>query len=96
MLCDRSSSRMATTCATIFALPSEEARISTPRPAATLRSPVTASSRASTIITAHAGTSPISTRERNAAAVSSLSARGSRRIPSLVTSFRRRAKKPSR
>jgi hypothetical protein len=83
---------MAVTCATIFALPSPEARMSTPRPAATLRSPVTASSRARMIMTTQAGTSPISTSERNAAAVRSLSASGSRRMPRRVTSLRRRAK----
>jgi hypothetical protein len=44
------------------------------------------------IITIQAGTASISTRDRNAAAVRSLSAMGSRRMPSLVTWFRRRAK----
>jgi hypothetical protein len=87
---------MATTWDTIFPLPRPEAGISTPRPAAMLRKPVTANSRPSTIITIQAGTAPSSTRERNAAAVRSLSASGSRRMPSRVTWLRRRAKYPSR
>ena len=63
-----------------------------PQPAATLRRPVTANSRPRMIMTIQAGTASISTRDRNAAAVSSLSAMGSSRIPSRVTWLRRRAK----
>ena len=83
---------MATTCATIFPLPRPEAGMRWPQPAATLRRPVTASSRPRMIITIQAGALSISTSERKAAAVSSLSAMGSSRMPSLVTWFRRRAK----
>ena len=61
--------------------PAGDAGISTPRPAATLRRPVTANSRPRMIITIQAGTASISTRDRNAAAVSSLSASGSSRMP---------------
>ena len=87
---------MAVTWATIFAFPRPEARMRIPLPAARFRRPVTASSRARMIITTQAGTRPISTSERKAAALSSLSARGSRRMPRRVTWFRRRATKPSR
>jgi hypothetical protein len=44
------------------------------------------------IITIHAGTASISTRDRNAEAVRSLSASGSSSVPRRVTWFRRRAK----
>ena len=47
---------MATTCDTIFPLPSTEAGIRIPRPAATFRRPVTANSRPRMIITIQAGT----------------------------------------
>ncbi len=56
-----------------------------PRPAAMFRRPVTANSRPRMIMTIQAGTRPISTIDRKAAAVSSLSASGSRRIPTRVT-----------
>ena len=83
---------MATTWETIFPFPRADAGITTPRPAATFRRPVTANSLPMMITTIHAGTAFISTREMNAAAVRSLSANGSRSIPNFVTWLRRRAK----
>ena len=52
---------MATTCATILPFPSGDAGIRTPRPAATLRRPVTTNSRPRMIITIQAGTASSST-----------------------------------
>jgi len=90
--CEKRSRKIATTCDTIFPLPRAEAGMRCPHPAATFRRPVTAISRPRMIITIQAGTASISTRDRKAAAVSSLSAMGSRRMPSRVTWLRRRAK----
>ena len=61
------------------------------RKEAMLRSPRTVNSRPMMITTIHAGTRCISTSETNAAEISSLSAIGSSRMPSVVTSRRRRA-----
>ena len=60
------------------------AAMTTPLPTATNRRPVTANSRVSTIISAHAGKVPHSQNIHMAAMVSSLSARGSRNLPKSV------------
>ena len=62
-----------------------------PSAEAMFRNPSTMNSRPMIITTIHPGTRCISTSETNAAEISSLSAIGSSRIPSVVTSPRRRA-----
>src|SRR6185369_1599603 len=81
--------KMETTCATIFPLPRPEAGMRCPHPAATLRSPVTASSRPRMIITIQVSTatpniampsvSPTSVRERVSSTTTSTGTRKMRR-----------------
>src|SRR5215471_14487849 len=80
----RMSSEIATICDAILALPQTDAGITIPSLAAIDRSPVTANSRATMMTTIQAGATPISTSEMNAADTRSLSAIGSRSVPSFV------------
>ena len=74
-----------------MALPSHEAGITTPRSAATMRSIVTASSRAMITIAIHGGIRSSDTSEISGAMISSLSAIGSISLPKFVTLPRQRA-----
>src|SRR5919204_170521 len=85
----------ATYWLTVFHLASREAGTTTPWPADTARSPVTASSRPMITTTTHAAILSMVSSETRAAATSSLSAIGSSSVPSVVTSLRRRASTPS-
>ena len=79
------------TCRIIFILPSGEAGIIKPSTDAISRRPITMNSRPMMITTIQACIKPISTSEIKAAEISSLSAIGSSRIPSVVISLRLRA-----
>ena len=83
--------KIAATWSAVFSFPSQLAAITTPRSAATLRSPVTASSRAMITIAIQAARRSSETSEISAAITSSLSASGSISLPKLVTCLRRRA-----
>ena len=83
---------MAITCVNVFVLPRGDAAMVTPFCAAMDRSPETANSRPMMMTTIHAFARPSSTREMNAADISSLSAIGSSNAPSRVVLFIRRAK----
>src|SRR5688500_10072447 len=80
---------------TVFHFASREAGTITPTPAATARRPVTASSRPMMMTTIHAATRSMVSNDTRAAVTSSLSATGSRSVPSVVTWLRRRAMRPS-
>src|SRR2546422_6317632 len=86
---------IATYWLTVFHFARREAGTITPTEAATARSPVTASSRPTIATTIQASILEIASSETSAAATSSLSAIGSRRVPSVVTWLRRRATTPS-
>src|SRR5439155_681329 len=86
---------IATYWLTVFHFARREARTITPTEAATARSPVTASSRPTIATTIQASILEIASSETSAAATSSLSAIGSRSVPSVVTWLRRRATTPS-
>src|SRR6266446_4720770 len=86
---------IATYWLTVFHFARREAGTITPTEAATARSPVTASSRPTIATTIQASILEIASSETSAAATSSLSAIGSRSVPSVVTWLRRRATTPS-
>src|SRR5919197_5517224 len=86
---------IATYWLTVFHFASREAGTITPTEAATARSPVTANSRPTITTTIHASILSIASSETRAAATRSLSAIGSRCVPSVVTWLRRRATTPS-
>src|SRR5919109_1018434 len=90
------SAKTAATWSSVFTFPSQLAAITTPRSAATARSPVTASSRAMITIATHPARRSSETSETSAATIRSLSASGSISFPNTVTSSRRRAMYPSR
>ena len=83
--------QVATICSPVFSFPIQLAAITTPRSAATLRSPVTASSRAMITIATQAARRSSETSEISAAITNSLSASGSISLPNVVTCWRRRA-----
>src|SRR5947209_971761 len=85
----------ATYWLTAFHFARREAGTTTPWPADTARSPVTASSRPMMTTTTHAAILSIVSSDTRAAATSSLSAIGSSSVPSVVTWLRRRASTPS-
>ena len=72
-------------------MPSGDAGITTPCSAATIRSIVTANSRAMITIATHAAIRPSDTSEISGAMISSLSASGSISLPKFVTLPRERA-----
>ena len=74
-----------------MALPSHDAAITTPRSTATMRSIVTASSRAMITIATHGAMRSSDTSEISGAMISSLSASGSISLPKVVTLPRERA-----
>src|SRR6266852_2327980 len=84
------STATAHTCKTILVLPRVDASMVNPSAEAIFRKPKTVNSRPMMITTIQAFTRCMSTREINAAEISSLSAMGSRRIPNVVTCKRRR------
>ena len=83
---------MAATWKPIFHLPTVPAGMVRPSSLAMPRSPVMANSRARMMKVIHAGARLSSTSEISAPATSSLSASGSRSLPSVVTCFQRRAR----
>src|SRR5919198_2102365 len=85
----------ATYWLTVFHFARREAGTTTPWPADTARSPVTASSRPMMTTTTHAAILSIVSSDTRAAATISLSAMGSSNVPSVVTWLRRRATTPS-
>ena len=82
---------IAATCRIVFTLPSQLAWITTPCSAATIRSPVTANSRAMITIAIHAASRSSETSAISEAATSSLSAIGSMSLPNVVIALRCRA-----
>ena len=87
-----SMSRMKQTMVeAVFILPDQAAAMTLPPSTATRRRPVTASSRAMTIMAAQAGKRPVSTYTNMTEMTSSLSARGSRNLPKFVTWLQCRA-----
>ena len=87
----RISVSTATICTAVLSLPPRLAAITTPSLIAIVRSAVTDSSRAAMMITAHAGTWPSSTIMISVASTISLSASGSRNLPSTLVRPMRRA-----
>ena len=83
------------TSVTILIFPNWEAAMMSPWDAAMPRSPVMAISRPMITVATQADTRPISTSEMSAAAMSSLSAMGSRSCPRVVTCLRLLAIRPS-
>ena len=88
----RITAQPAATCKIIFTLPSGDAGMMRPSTDAISRRPMTINSRPMMMTTIQACIRPISTSEMNAAEIRSLSAMGSRRIPSVVISLRLRAR----
>ena len=83
---------IATSCSAVFTLPPSLAAITSPSAEAMLRSPLMARSRAISTTTSQAGTRPSATMNTSTAVTISLSASGSRNLPSTLTWPRLRAR----
>jgi len=89
--------KMARNCTFAFSLPQIEGRITVPSPAVTApRSPMTSSSRPMMMNATHIEHRPTATSETSTPDTSSLSAVVSRKLPSVVVCFQRRARRPSK
>lgn len=80
-----SMSTMHTMVEAVFTFPDQPAAMTRPLSAATIRRPLTANYRMTTMSTAQAGIWPISTNHSMAATTRHLSARGSMNLPKSVT-----------
>ncbi len=83
---------IATSCSAVLIFPLSLAEITIPCAAAMLRSPLTARSRPMVTTTTQAGARDSATMNTSTAVTSSLSASGSRNLPSVLTSPRVRAR----